>query len=1583
MPDQDSNNNSNNKTLAQRIKSDLNRKAAIDKAERIKKIDDRADYLNYRDRASVSAPGDEDSKFSLGQIIKARIGRIGEDLVLGNLGVLGEGIRQSRRAHYGQKKEAFFFPFKSAVIGSLAHGGIIGEYFANKLSKSGMKSFNNDPVYAVNEKVDRVAEATEGELKVIAANFGQLKESLKKIQLSITKINEQRDKEREVVSKSIEKTNKTLDGVVKTHREIKLDIASLKNRIQGQIRTIDGFKNIVEENRKQTNRVFDDYDDRITRLEEYLDGKDFSSDDEGSGGSNEENNKNSRKREKRKKTDNRLKGVRKTERNRERDKRRNRSKKPSVLNEPKPITTLSSRDNKNTLSSGFNPLLLKKLLENGNFGGGGGFVSSIAKAIPYVLGIGTTAALLHGAGQAKEERRKRMEKGEAPTVPYKDDETLLDDSSYKWGGRAARNSSSIKNKVKGDADYEPDSQEKSILKSDEKYKIPRKKSPSKSSFLNYNDIKKMSSGEEDWKMHYERQKNYEDKKSFMLYGKLPGGFEFAPGHMGRLGTPDAVAATGAMPLQGGGGGSYGGYSFGGSSSGSGYSGGGSGGSYQPPSYSPGRGSYFPGTQGSGVQTRSEQGIPFQGGTVSPGNQSPSGTWNTRSDIPYNGIPASIRYNNPGASYNRPKDELYGIQGYGIIGGGHRIGRYSTPVHGLASNMDLFSTSKNYLGQSLGKATSTWRGGNTGPIPSFTMSDGTKIDANTIITPELVKNKEFMTKVFRQYEGVESGKKQTLTDDQINQAFLMKEAGGIENFKKMYPDFQPQEKSVPRQEIQKLNPSFNQTGLNVRDISNISGVPSSGQMEGVKGLVVHHTAGPNEQKTSDVTKVLRNKGLGYQYIMERDGSINRVVAEGSQASHVRPGGTGSLGERGRGFGNQNLEGISLIAKGDKDITPEQISALKKFQVEHALKYGYDPLKTTFGHGELNEHKINLNEGQNFLNQLRTPGEYQKWVDDYKKTQGTQPQTSFSSESDKKIENGKLIVFRGLQGQIDENSVRRIAQSKGLEPVFFNHTQSSEALEYIKNNGIKNYETLGFSAGVRTQSQFLSNAKENGLPLAQNATSIGQYAPNERYGQYSNAGVPTRHFVDSSGKGLSQQAGIQYYPGSHMPNQRDPGIMAHVAQQTEIRNKNVPNESERIFNRVIENQGSVAATRRLPIKPELREYLDYAANQSGVHYEVTSGGQHSRGPRTGTNRHNVDNPNTIGAADGKMFVIENGQKRYLSIYNPADREKIEKFTESFSSIAPGAGIGTDYMGSGSQRGQLFHFGGPNQTGGSPVAYAGPDFFREAHRRGTSSFRNEEVMKNFVQYKTMMNNPYNSSQNKPFSSPQTMKPMTFLADQYQQKTGNEPYLKGITGNQGGETPDFKAWQQKQLAAPNILKPPVNPNQTPIPQGVATQATLAPLGMNQKVEQSVPSWRRQENQSTAQPTVQEPIQTPIPQGALSSNPVPQQTPMPKPEPAPQSPSPQVPSIPSGASGGTSVAPPSETPKEPSQQQGGGGEGGEEPQQQSGGSSNAGQPNSGGGSPGTTTGVEVPQGGGKYNPETQAASPGSSGYGAAGRCFV
>lgn len=56
-----------------------------------------------------------------------------------------------------------------------------------------------------------------------------------------------------------------------------------------------------------------------------------------------------------------------------------------------------------------------------------------------------------------------------------------------------------------------------------------------------------------YQMSHQEWDTYKSKREFLKFGKLPGGFESMPGHMGLLGMPGMVAARGAQPFGGGGG----------------------------------------------------------------------------------------------------------------------------------------------------------------------------------------------------------------------------------------------------------------------------------------------------------------------------------------------------------------------------------------------------------------------------------------------------------------------------------------------------------------------------------------------------------------------------------------------------------------------------------------------------------------------------------------------------------------------------------------------------------------------------------------------------------------------------------------------------------------------------------------------------------------------------------------------------------------------------------------------------------------------------------------------------------------------
>jgi hypothetical protein len=135
----------------------------------------------------------------------------------------------------------------------------------------------------------------------------------------------------------------------------------------------------------------------------------------------------------------------------------------------------------------------------------------------------------------------------------------------------------------------------------------------------------------------------------------------------------------------------------------------------------------------------------------------------------------------------------------------------------------------------------------------------------------------------------------------------------------------------------------------------------------QGMVVHHTSGG--QNAQDTINTFKQRGYPAQFIVDRDGKIHRYLPEGASGAHTKPGGTGTIGARGRGLGNQNMEGVEVIAKNDKDVTPGQRDAVARLAGMRARRFGWDPKQGVYGHGELNYDK-ERDEGMSSVSRIRS-------------------------------------------------------------------------------------------------------------------------------------------------------------------------------------------------------------------------------------------------------------------------------------------------------------------------------------------------------------------------------------------------------------------------------------------------------------------------------------------------------------------------------------------------------------------------------------------------------------------------------------
>jgi hypothetical protein len=134
----------------------------------------------------------------------------------------------------------------------------------------------------------------------------------------------------------------------------------------------------------------------------------------------------------------------------------------------------------------------------------------------------------------------------------------------------------------------------------------------------------------------------------------------------------------------------------------------------------------------------------------------------------------------------------------------------------------------------------------------------------------------------------------------------------------------------------------------------SGQP--GRVPGVdpQAFIMHHTGGRGS--TQGVEDTLNQRGLGVEYIMDREGNITRF--SGAGAAQMMPG-----RGKGEGLNNRNTVGMEVIAKDDKDVTPAQVASARSFIAKNY------PTTPVYGHGEVNPGHKEADEGMTIVNAIR--------------------------------------------------------------------------------------------------------------------------------------------------------------------------------------------------------------------------------------------------------------------------------------------------------------------------------------------------------------------------------------------------------------------------------------------------------------------------------------------------------------------------------------------------------------------------------------------------------------------------------------
>jgi hypothetical protein len=132
------------------------------------------------------------------------------------------------------------------------------------------------------------------------------------------------------------------------------------------------------------------------------------------------------------------------------------------------------------------------------------------------------------------------------------------------------------------------------------------------------------------------------------------------------------------------------------------------------------------------------------------------------------------------------------------------------------------------------------------------------------------------------------------------------------------------------------------------VTAVGGVPPA-------AFIMHHTS--SRGTIAGIESTLKQRHLGVEYVMDRDGNIKKTGGPGS--ANILPG----WGKLGAGLSNKNIVGMEVIAKDDKDVTPAQVAAAKAFIAKNY------PRTPVFGHGEVNPGHKEADEGMTIVNAIR--------------------------------------------------------------------------------------------------------------------------------------------------------------------------------------------------------------------------------------------------------------------------------------------------------------------------------------------------------------------------------------------------------------------------------------------------------------------------------------------------------------------------------------------------------------------------------------------------------------------------------------
>jgi hypothetical protein len=155
--------------------------------------------------------------------------------------------------------------------------------------------------------------------------------------------------------------------------------------------------------------------------------------------------------------------------------------------------------------------------------------------------------------------------------------------------------------------------------------------------------------------------------------------------------------------------------------------------------------------------------------------------------------------------------MFGTTGTGVIGGGHLIANFPTPVHGAAANME--NLRRHYLGLTIDQAMRKWSGGSRavpGPLGHY--------DPRTVITEDMLNDSNFMIPFMKAVASGEAPGRYPMTQEQWDRAFEWYRAGKP---LPMIPTQPGADTSQPGAETSRLDNSLGNTSGVVKDTGRLT------------------------------------------------------------------------------------------------------------------------------------------------------------------------------------------------------------------------------------------------------------------------------------------------------------------------------------------------------------------------------------------------------------------------------------------------------------------------------------------------------------------------------------------------------------------------------------------------------------------------------------------------------------------------------------------------------------------------------------------------------------------------------------------